>query len=235
MVFAWAWCSFQKSAPNNFFPWFHTILFLIFFQQASRRWISRRIALWRWLGVRVWASFGRNPTPCNEVWTFSSSVFSWGFFSSLCLVFFSVLHLPFFFLWFVTWIVATLFMLCTVRISISLNSSAMIFLLGGRVSFSQSVRVGLITDGFKNEPLVCFFTLRLGSTRVASRVSARWCLIHNDGNRHCWAVQIWEFGLYEEMPRIIVKAIFAPNYCHFCFTNNFGISQPIPARVVSID
>ena len=41
--------------------------------------------------------------------------------------------------------------------------------------------------------------------------------------------------LYEEMPRIIVKAIFAPNYCHFCFTNNFGISQPIPARVISID
>ena len=40
---------------------------------------------------------------------------------------------------------------------------------------------------------------------------------------------------YEEMPRIIVKAIFAPNYCHFCFTNNFGISQPIPARVISID
>ena len=40
---------------------------------------------------------------------------------------------------------------------------------------------------------------------------------------------------YEEMPRIIVKAIFAPNYCHFCLANNFGISQPIPARVISID
>ena len=51
-----------------------------------------------------------------------------------------------------------------------------------------------------------------------------------------YATVIWNQWLqYEEMPRIIVKAIFAPNYCHFCFTNNFGISQPIPARVVSID